>query len=165
VVLTHWQSSGRVEPVALGATKLEDPALTLRGFGDARLADPQLRNASFQGDRALRVEWSQPATARLLLDPGMAARLDPDGQFVVSLTSADERATESPQVVLTDRDGRSASVALGPLRPLLPTRLWKLDALGARYVPQEGIDWPAERSPRRTPWISTRSPRASRTWR
>ncbi len=145
VVLTHWQSSGRVEPVALGATKLEDPALTLNGFDDARLADPQLRNASFQGDRALRVEWSQPATVRLLLDPGTVARLDPDGQFVVSLTSADDSAIESPQVVLTDRDGRSASVALGPLRPQLPTRLWKLDALGARYVPQEAVDWPAER--------------------
>jgi hypothetical protein len=32
-------------------------------------------------------------------------------------------------------------------RPPLPVRLWKLDFLGDRYMPEERLAWPVERFP------------------
>ncbi len=45
-------------------------------------------------------------------------------------------------------DGRTAVVRLAdvaPVRPLLPAQLWKIDGLGARYLPGEAHASPVDR--------------------
>jgi hypothetical protein len=148
VLLTHWESSARVAVADLGAESVEDQGVTALGFNEVRRQDPQLRNGSFQGDRAIRLDWDGRASFKLAIDPATAATVDPEGQFVLSLTSADGTPIAAPTLTLNFRHAEPAVVSLAtvsPMRPPLPTRLWKHPALGDRYAPAEGIDWPAER--------------------
>jgi hypothetical protein len=148
VVLTHWESSARVEPAPLGEGHPEDQGIASAGFTAILRQDPQLRDGSFQGDRALHLEWDGDATLTIPVERTIASRIDPDGQLVISLASVDGTSFPSPDLALTTSDGRAAVVSMAdaaPLRPALPTRLWKLDQLGERYAPTEVIRWPAER--------------------
>lgn len=68
---------------------------------------------------------------------------------MISIVAADEALTdEGPIIHLVHADGRERSVVLDDvsgIRPLLPTRLWKIDALGARYLPEKQLRSPIER--------------------
>jgi dienelactone hydrolase len=148
VLATHWESSARVSVADLGAQSVEDQPITAVGFKEVRRQDPQLRNGSFQGDRAIRLDWDGPASFRVAIDPATASKVDPQGQVVLSLASPDERPIPAPTLALHFGDAEPGVVPLAsvsPMRPPLPTRLWKHQALGDRYAPTERIDWPAER--------------------
>jgi dienelactone hydrolase len=148
VVLTHWESEARVDVVELGDERPEDVGIVATGFTRIVRQDPRLRDATMQGDPALRLEWDRPASLTVPIDRAVSSRVEKDGQLVLSLVSEDETDVPAPDLVLTDGDGDAAVVsmaALSPMRPPLPTRLWKLDELGARYAPTEIIRWPAER--------------------
>jgi hypothetical protein len=148
VVLTHWESSARVEPAQLGDARPEEQGIVTTGFTGILRQDPQLRDGSFQGDRALHLERDGAATLTIPVEQAIASRIDPEGQLVISLASVDGTSFPSPGLALATSDGRAAVVSLAdaaPLRPALPTRLWKLDQLGERYAPSEVIRWSAER--------------------
>jgi len=151
VVLTHWASSGRVEPtVELRPGQPDGPVAT--GFEIAGSRDPMLRDRTVIGDASLYLTWSGPASLHVPLE-AVADRIDPTGRLTISLGLATEAPAEpvdplDPLIVLRDAAGTAAELRLAdvsPMRPLLPTRLWKLDVLGDRYMPAEKIAWPAER--------------------
>jgi len=63
-------------------------------------------------------------------------------------TAADRAEPVDPRIELRTDDGRTAALRLSevaPVRPLVPTRLWKLSGLGERYLPGEALAYPAER--------------------
>jgi predicted dienelactone hydrolase len=149
ILETRWQSSEQLIPVDMGAAAIDDQPIELIGFSEARRSDPGLRDGATQGSSALRLTWSGPAALTVTLDeaarPGALAA---DGRLTVAIASATGDPLDGPALTLTDEDGRWASVDLdevAPLRPSLPVELWKIDALGARYLPGERLRWPAER--------------------
>jgi dienelactone hydrolase len=147
VVLTHWEASGRLEP-AIDRRPGSDGAPVATGFDVAGGRDPMLRDRTVIGDASILLTWSGAATFDVPLEAALADRVDPGGRLTISLGLAAEGAPPDPILVLTDADGTTAEVRLsevGAMRPLLPTRLWKLDGLGDRYMPAEKIAWPAER--------------------
>jgi hypothetical protein len=147
VVLTHWEASGRLEP-AIDRRPGSEGGPLATGFDVAGGRDPMLRDRTVIGDASILLAWSESATFDVPLDGALAERVDPGGRLTISLGLAAESAPPDPVLVLTDTNGTTAAVRLsevGPMRPLLPTRLWKLDGLGDRYMPSEKIAWPAER--------------------
>jgi dienelactone hydrolase len=147
VVQTEWATSER--------TVLDDfisgprAEAEVQGFDEASTMDPGLRDGTMQGDRAIRLTWTGPAQYRIPVPSEVAAGLSADDALVLSIVAAaDALADEGPIIHLVHADGRERSVVLDEvsgIRPLLPTRLWKLDALGARYLPEERLRSPIER--------------------
>lgn len=147
VVLTEWASSRRlvVDDFVRGPGEGTD----LQGFDDATTIDPRLRDGAAQGDRALRLTWSGPGFVTLSVPAEVASKVAPDDALVLSMVpGAEPLEEEGPIINLVLADGRERSVVLDEalgIRPLLPTRLWKVDALGARYLPGEQLRSPVER--------------------
>lgn len=147
VVLTEWATSARV--VVDDFVSGPGEATELQGFDETTTTDPRLRDGAVQADRALRLAWSGPAIVTLPVPPERASSLSPADSLVLSLVSAGEPlGNAGPVIHLVLPDGRDRSVALDEtlgVRPLLPTRLWKVEALGARYLPDEQLRSPVER--------------------
>jgi len=147
VVLTHWESSERVVAADFDDGLVNGGSIAATGFDSVLLRDPLLRDRATQDDRAVLLSWSDAASYRIALEPQVRAGIDPDGRLVLSIAAGDEGVVPDPWVELRTADGGSATVQLDdlvPLRPPLPTRLWKLDWLGDRYLPTERLHWPAE---------------------
>lgn len=148
IVETHWQSSERtvIEDFSEGTV---DPLRNEPvGFAAVTPADPPLRDGSKQRDRAVSLTWTGPAIYTVAVDASVRDRLDPDGSLVFSAAASDGATPVEAIVELESVDGRVASARLGdvaPGRPALPTKLWKIDGLGDRYLPGERQPLPAER--------------------
>lgn len=144
VVQTHWQGAARTE---LGATEdLEAADLRAAGFSASATADPMLRDGTLQEDRALRLSWASPAVLAIPITPDEADAIEPGGLLTLSLGTRGAEVPE-PTIVLRDRSGSSARIAMrevSPVRPVIPVQLWKLDGIAERYLPGEAIRWPAE---------------------
>jgi predicted dienelactone hydrolase len=148
IVETHWQSSDRVviEDFTEGTVDAErnEPV----GFAKVTSADPPLRDGTKQHDRAASLAWSGPASYTVALDPAVGARLSPEGAFVFAAAAADDSTPVDAVIELLTVDGRAAAARLAdvaPGRPSLPTKLWKIDGFGDRYLPTERQVLPAER--------------------
>ncbi|HEX2765698.1 MAG TPA: hypothetical protein VHR55_03545 [Candidatus Limnocylindria bacterium] len=145
VVLSQWETSARLTladfTYGIGSGE------TVSGFDEAREVDPMLRDVSPQGDHALHLEWSGPGVVTVEPEAGIVLAVNRGASIVLSLAVADERPVD-PVVDLELTDGRHVAAALADvtgIRPRLPTQLWKIEALGARYLPEERLAWPAER--------------------
>jgi hypothetical protein len=149
VIETHWESSGRVVVEDFATGRIDRDRHPAIGFETVTSGDPPLRDAATQRDRAVRLVWSGPARYDIAIDRSVAAAIDPDGSLVFAMVATlDGSAPVDPIVELRSADGLRAAVRLGdvaPVRPLLPTRLWKIDGLGDRYLPAEKHVLPAER--------------------
>ncbi|HSK93455.1 MAG TPA: hypothetical protein VLA76_05290 [Candidatus Angelobacter sp.] len=147
VILTEWASSERavLDDFVIGPRADDD----LQGFDEATTLDPGLRDGAAQGDRALRLTWSGPAQITIPVPPDAAAGLSADDALTLSFVAATDVPVDGgPIIHLVHADGRERSVVLDEaigLRPLLPSRLWKVEALGARYLPDEQLRSPVER--------------------
>ncbi|HSI99462.1 MAG TPA: hypothetical protein VLA59_03650 [Patescibacteria group bacterium] len=147
VVQTEWATSGRtvLDDFTIGP-RADAEAL---GFDEATTLDPGLRDGTTQGDRGLRVTWTGSAQYRIPVTPEVAAWLSAGDALVISIVAAaDALVDEGPIIHLEHADGRERSLVLDDaigIRPLLPTRLWKVEALGARYLPDEQLKSPIER--------------------
>jgi predicted dienelactone hydrolase len=111
--------------------------------------DPTLRDGMSQGDRATALTWSGAAAYEVDLDATLASRLQRGSSLVLSIAPWLE-GTGSVDAILEveSASGGTASVRLSdlsPARPLLPSRLWKIDGIGDRYLPTERQILGAER--------------------
>ncbi|MGZ8563843.1 MAG: alpha/beta hydrolase family protein, partial [Candidatus Limnocylindria bacterium] len=147
VVLTEWATSERIVLDDFIAGRRAEAET--EGFDEATTMDPGLRDGTMQGDRAIRLTWTGAAEYRIPVTSEVAAGLSADDALVISLAPADEAlADEGLTIHLMHADGHERSLVLADavgIRPLLPTRLWKVDALGARYLPGEQLRSPIER--------------------
>jgi dienelactone hydrolase len=148
IVETHWQSSERilVEDFTEGLVDRErnEPL----GFASVTSADPPLRDGTKQRDRAASLTWANPASYTVAVDATIRGRLEPDGSLVFAAAASDDATPVDTVIELRTLDGQVASVRLAdvaPGRPSLPTKLWKIDGLGDRYLPSERQPLPAER--------------------
>ncbi|HWV58442.1 MAG TPA: hypothetical protein VNZ57_13395, partial [Longimicrobiales bacterium] len=136
VILSHWETSDRIDIADFDVGGLITRTFDASGFDVAILRDPELRDRTFQGDLALYLRWSRPATVQVNLDPGTSARVDPAGRLTLSIF-ADSGGSLPDPVVEVRAGGESAAVRLGtvvPFRPLPRPRVWKNDTLAKRYV-------------------------------
>jgi hypothetical protein len=140
VVQTHWETSGRVV-VETGATAAADRTIRSSGFDRLAGVDPALRDGVPQADRAIALRWSGPAEVAIPIDAAATTRLGDDHALVFSMAPwIDPGHPIDPLIELELADGRVSSVrmsAVSASRPLLPARLWKIDGIGERYLPEE----------------------------
>jgi hypothetical protein len=148
VIQTHWETSGRVV-VESGAATAADRSIRSSGFDRLAGVDPTLRDGVPQVDRAIALRWSGPAEVAIPIDGLAIPRLRDDDSLVFSMAPwIDPGHPVDPLIELELADGRVSSVrmsALSASRPLLPTRLWKIDGIGERYLPEERQILGAER--------------------
>ncbi len=140
VVETHWQSSARVVIDDGSARVSADDPRELVGFERAVRADPMLRDGVPQSDRALALTWASDASYTVPIPASVADDIDADASLVLSLLTSGDPGGSDPIIELRSGDGQAAAVRLNdvsPERPMLSTRLWKLDGLGDRYLPGE----------------------------
>jgi predicted dienelactone hydrolase len=149
VIETHWETSDRV-PAEAGPRRSEI-GTAARASGADRMTrlDPTLRDGVAQGDLATAIKWSAAVSYEVDVDAAAAARLEPGSALVFSITPWVEGSGRTdPIVELETASGVTASARLSdlsPARPLLPTRLWKIDGIGERYLPTEHQILAAER--------------------
>jgi hypothetical protein len=148
VLQSHWQTSDRATVEAFGSNQGDIPG-EAEGFTSEHRFNVVLRDGAVQGDRALAVTWSGPAAYRVSVPEEVAATVDPAGSLVFAMVaSRDGDGSPDPRIRLVDSGGRSAAVQLSdvaPARPLMPTRMWKLDGLADRYLPGDSPKTPTER--------------------
>jgi hypothetical protein len=129
--------------------KIDEEAVLVTGFDEARVADIPLRDGLTQHDRACLLAWDSSSRLTLDVPPSMSDQVD--GSLVLAMVnSLDATAPADPHVVVTDHHGTVASLRLSdlaPPRPLVPVALWKAVGLDERYAPTEKMRWPAERFP------------------
>jgi hypothetical protein len=148
VVQTHWETSGRVV-VETGAATAADRTIRPSGFDRVAGVDPTLRDGVLQADRAIALRWSGPAEIAIPIDATATPRLRDDHSLVFSMAPwIDPAHPVDPLIELEIADGRVSSARMSTLsasRPLLPARLWKIDGIGERYLPEERQILGAER--------------------
>jgi hypothetical protein len=147
IIETHWETSARTVIHDFNRVR-DDHLLVDAGFDRLGRADPGLRDRNHQGDRAAHLQWSRESSLTVAVSAAQASGLEPGGALVFSLVAAVPGQTLDPTIELQTADGRTFTTTLSetaPARPLLSTRLWKVDALGARYLPGELLEVPYER--------------------
>jgi hypothetical protein len=148
VLQSHWQTSDRIVVETFGSNQGDIPG-EAKGFTSEHRFNVVLRDGAVQGDRALALTWNGPAAYRVSVAEEVAATVDPAGSLVFAMVaSRDGDGHPDPRIRLVDSGDRSAEVRLSdvaPARPLMPTRMWKLDGLADRYLPGDSPETPTER--------------------
>jgi Chlorophyllase enzyme len=149
VIETHWETSSRVVVDAVGPAAIDPDTGRAAGFDRVAGVDPTLRDGVPQADRAIALRWSAPASYTVPLETAHLRHLDRTDSLVFSMSPwVDPGRTVDPLIELEFRGGLTTSVrmsAVSASRPLLPTRLWKIDGAGDRYLPSERQVLGAER--------------------
>jgi hypothetical protein len=149
VLETHWETAARVSVAADGPVADDRERSQSSGFDRVAGLDPTLRDGVPQSDRAMALKWSRPSAYTFDVDPALVGRIDGSYSLVFSMAPwIDPGYPVDPLIELEFEDGATLGTrlsALSPSRPLLPTRIWKIDGIGDRYLPSERRVLSAER--------------------
>jgi acetyl esterase/lipase len=148
VIQTHWETSARIV-VETGLGAADERTIQATGFDRVAGLDPTLRDGVPQADRAIALRWSGPASVTIPVDVDGIGRVGGGTSLVFSMAPwVDPGQPVDPLIELVSRDGCTLSVRLSTVsasRPLLASRLWKIDGAGDRYLPSERQVLGAER--------------------
>jgi dienelactone hydrolase len=149
VLETHWETAARVSVAADGPVADDREPSQSSGFDRVAGLDPTLRDGVPQSDRAMALKWSRPSAYTFDVDPALVGRIDGSYSLVFSMAPwIDPGYPVDPLIELEFEGGAMVGTrlsALSPSRPLLPTRIWKIDGIGDRYLPSERRVLSAER--------------------